>query len=211
MYTAMPNVQKIDRLVDLASVALISIAAVLTAVCGYQSGRWGGQQARLFGEASAARVEAAQASDRANILTTIDVAVFLRYVDAVATGNAGEAQFLYRRIRPEMLPALRAWLAAKPLQNPHAPSSPFVMPQYSLKARSEANEKSRLASAKFDDAVIATHHGDDFLLLTVIFAAVSFLAGISTKMMYPRHAIVVVVGFVGLIYGLVRLVALPFL
>jgi hypothetical protein len=207
----MPRPESIDRVVDVASVALISIAAVLTALCGYQSGRWGGQQARLYGEANAARVEAAQASDRANILTAIDVGLFLHYVDAIAAGNAREAQFLFQRFRPEMRPAMRAWLASKPLQNPRAPSSPFVMPQYSLRTHAEAIADDRLAAARFKDAVEATHHGDDFLLLTVIFAAVSFLAGISTKMMYPRHAIVVAVGFAGLIYGLIRLVALPFL
>jgi hypothetical protein len=207
----MPGAEKVDRVVDVASVALISFAAVLTALSGYQSGRWGGQQTRLYGEANAARVEAAQASDRADVLTAIDIGIFLHYVDAVATGNVREAQFLYQRFRPEMRPALRAWLAAKPLQNPHAPSSPFVMPQYSLKTRAQADSDAALAAGRFKEAVEATHHGDDFLLLTVIFAAVSFLAGISTKMRYPRHAIVVAVGFLALLYGIVRLAALPFL
>jgi hypothetical protein len=201
--------ESVDRVVDVASVVLISIAAVLTALCGYQSGRWGGQQARLYGEANAARVEAAQASDRANILSAIDVGVFLHYVDAVATGNTREAQFLYQRFRPEMRRAMQAWIATKPLKNPHAPSSPFVMPQYSLSARAQANDDEKIAGAKFQAATEATHHGDDFLLLTVIFAGVSFLAGISTKMTYPRHAIVVAVATVALIYGIVRLVALP--
>jgi hypothetical protein len=201
--------ESVDRVVDVASVVLISIAAVLTALCGYQSGRWGGQQARLYGEANAARVEAAQASDRANILSAIDVGVFLHYVDAVATGNTREAQFLYQRFRPEMRRAMQAWIATKPLKNPHAPSSPFVMPQYSLSARAQANDDEKIAGAKFQAATEATHHSDDFLLLTVIFAGVSFLAGISTKMTYPRHAIVVAVATVALIYGIVRLVALP--
>jgi hypothetical protein len=203
--------ETVDRVVDIAAVALISIAAVLTALCGYQSGRWGGQQARLYGEANAARVEAAQASDRANVLTAIDVGVFLHYVDAVAAGNTREAQFLYHRFRPEMLLAMQAWLATKPLRNPHAPSSPFVMPQYSLASQAQANAKAAIAAARFKEAVEATHHGDDFLLLTVIFAGVSFLAGISTKMVYPRHAIVILVALIALIYGVVRLVALPLL
>jgi len=207
----MQESSRIDRVVDIASVVLISVAAVLTAICGYQSGRWGGQQARLYGEANAARVESAQASDRANVLTAIDVGLFLHYVDAVANGNTREAQFLYQRFRPEMVPAMRAWLATKPLANPRAPSSPFVMPQYSLRTRAEARADQALATAKFQAATEATHHGDDFLLLTVIFAGVSFLAGISTKMVYPRHAIVVAVGLVALIYGIVRLVELPLL
>ena len=48
------------------------------------------------------------------------------------------------------------------------------------------------------------------MLLTVVFASVSFLAGMSTKMAYPRHAVVVVVGFAGFLYGIGRMVSLPF-
>lgn len=199
-----------DRAVDVGSVVLISVAAVLTALCGYQSGRWGGQQARSYSVANANRLQAAEAADRANALTAIDVAVFLQYVEAVDAGNTRLSNFLYNRFRPEFLPALRAWLAARPLRNARAPSSPFVMPQYSLKTRAEARSYEALATENFNAAVTATHHSDDFLLLTVIFAAVSFLAGISTKMAYPRHAIIVAIALLATIYGVVRLIALPF-
>jgi hypothetical protein len=203
--------QKVDRIVDVASLILISVAAVLTALCGYQSSRWGGQQARLYSLANADRLRSAEASDRANVLTAIDVAVFLHYLDALDAGNSREADFIYARFRPEFQPAMRAWLATKPLSNPRAPSSPFVMPQYSLKTRAQARTYDDRATANFQDAVDATHHSDDFLLLTVIFAAVSFLAGVSTKLVYPRHAIVVAIGTAALIYGVVRLAALPFM
>jgi hypothetical protein len=200
-----------DRIVDVASVALISVAAVLSAVCGYQSARWGEQQARLYSLASANRIQSAQVADRAGILTSIDVTLFLHYLDAVAAGNTREAQFLRRRFRPEMRPAMDAWLATKPLKNPKAPSSPFAMPQYTLRANAEARKFNAQASAEFDRAQTAARHADEFLLLTVIFASVSFLAGVSTKMVFPRHAIVITVGVLALIYGLVRLGRLPFL
>jgi hypothetical protein len=199
-----------DRIVDVASVVLISVAAVLTALCGYQSGRWGGEQSRLYSMANASRLRSAEAADRANVLTAIDVALFLRYVEAVDAGDARLAGFLYARFRPEFMPAMRAWLATKPLRNARAPSSPFVMPQYSLKARAQARFDETLAAQNFNAAVAATRHSDDFLLLTVIFAAVSFLAGISTKMVYPRHAIVVALACLATIYGIVRLISLPF-
>jgi hypothetical protein len=202
--------RKIDRIVDVASLVLISVAAVLTALCGYQSGRWSGQQARLYSVANADRLRSAVAADRANVLTAIDVAVFLHYLDAINARDAREADFLNARSRPEFQTAMRAWLATKPLTNPHAPSSPFVMPQYSLKTRAQADAYDDLATVNFKKAVEATHHSDDFLLLTVIFAAVSFLAGVSTKMTYPRHAIVVALGTAALIYGIIRLAALPF-
>jgi hypothetical protein len=207
----MTDHSKADRVVDVASVVLISVAAVLTALSGYQSGRWAGQQARMYGAANADRLRSAKAADRANALTAIDVAVFLHYLDAVNANDTREAEFLYARMRPEFRPALQAWLATKPLQNRRAPSSPFVMPQYSLKAQAESRDFDALASARFSDAVDATHHSDDFLLLTVIFAAVSFLAGVSTKLIYPRHAIVVAVASAATVYGIVRLAELPFM
>lgn len=201
----------VDRIVDFASVLLISVAAVLTAVCGYQSARWSGQQTRLYNVANASRTNSAEAAARANTLTVIDVALFLDYINAVDAGDARKVQFLSKRFRPEMRPAMRDWLASKPLTNPHAPSSPFVMPEYRLRTNAEARKGAATAAASFNDALAANRHADEFVLLTVIFAAVSFLAGISTKMTYPRHAIVVALGFVGLVYGIVRLVALPFL
>jgi hypothetical protein len=192
-------------------VVLISIAAVLSAICGYQSGRWSGHQARYYNVANADRIKSAEAADRANVLTSIDVALFLQYVDAVDTRNAPKAKFIYQRLRPEMKIAMAAWLATKPRNNPKAPSSPFVMPQYSLATRAEAKRLEDAAGASFAEAQTANQHADDFLLLTVIFAGVSFLGGISTKMVYPRHAFLVGVGVIGLVYGAVRLVELPFL
>jgi hypothetical protein len=202
---------KIDRFVDIAGVALISAAAVLTALSGYQSGRWSGAQSRFYNVASASRIESAEAADREVAITAIDVNVFLNYIDAIETGDTRRAEFINRRLRPEMRPAMDAWLATKPFTNPKAPSSPFVMPQYTLRTRAMAQQDEAQAANSFKAAVEANRHADDFLLLTVIFAAVSFLAGMSTKMVYPRHAIVIALGLVALFYGLVRLAALPFL
>ena len=203
--------QKVDRVVDVASVALISIAAVLSAVCGYQSGRWSGQQARLYNVANADRIQSAEAAGRANTLTLIDVGLFLNYISAVDVNDTRKAEFIYRRLRPEMRPAMAAWLASKPLTNSKAPSSPFVMPQYTLKTRADAAGLDTAGAASFSDAQKANHHADDFLLLTVIFAGVSFLGGMSTKMVYPNHLILISIGIVGLIYGGIRLAELPFL
>lgn len=107
--------------------------------------------------------------------------------------------------------AMTAWLATKPRVNPKAPSSPFVMPEYSLRTRAEASRLAATADKDFEGAQTANQYADDYLLLTVVFAGVSFLGGISTKMFYPRHVILICVGLLGLIYGAVRLVELPFL
>jgi hypothetical protein len=198
-----------DRWVDIASVVLISVAAVLTAWCGYEAARWTGLQTRDYSQANAYRISASEASARANTLTTIDVATFLRYVATVAEGQTAERTFLYNRFRPEMKRAVDAWLATKPLVNPRAPSSPFVMRQYQLAARAQEDVLKSQAAKSFDAAQAANELSDEYVRLTIIFATVSFLAGISTKFVYPSHIVVVAVGFAALIYGMIRVFDLP--
>jgi len=198
-----------DRWVDVASVILISLATVLTAWCGYEAARWTALQTVAYNDAASQRVSAAVASGRTNTLEIIDVATFLEYVRAISTGQTEEQNFIYKRFRPEMKRAVDAWIATKPLKNPAAPSSPFAMPQYSLQTTRDAARLSDLASASFQKAQAANELGDQYVRLTVIFAAVSFLAGISTRFFFPNHVIVVVLGFGALAFGLIRMFELP--
>ena len=198
-----------DVWVDVASVVLISAATVLTAWCGYEAARWTAIQTGQYNEASAQRVAAAVASDRANTLEIVDVTMFLQYVAAFAAGRTDEEAFIYRRFRPEMRGSFDAWLATKPRKNPDAPSSPFAMPQYHLLTSAEAARLNALSAASFESATNANELGDAYVRLTVIFAAVSFLAGISTKFRFPSHIVIVVAGFAVLIFGLIRMIELP--
>jgi hypothetical protein len=182
---------------------------VLTAWCGYEAARWTALQSRQYNESAAQRVAAAVDSDRFNTLEVIDVGMFLQYVGAVAAGRTDEETFIYRRFRPEMKRAVDAWLATKPRTNPAAPSSPFAMPQYSLSTGKDAARLNALAAANFEKATAANERGDAYVRLTVIFAAVSFLAGISTKFRFPSHIVIVVAGFGALIFGLIRMLELP--
>lgn len=208
----MSDQSKAGRIVDVASVVFISVAAVMSAVCSYQSGRWDGRQAQLYNRANADHTYAAEASDRANVLTAVDVGLFLRYIDAIDRNDRRMTDFLNRRFPAEMQPAVRAWLATRPLKNPRAPSSPFVMREFNLRAKTQARAWEADARTAFQDATVANHHADNFLLLTVLFAGVSFLAGISTKIVYPRHAVVVIaIACAATIYAIIRLIHLPFL
>lgn len=202
---------RVDRFVDFASLVLISVAAVLSAVCGYQAGRWDGEQTRLYSLANANHFLTAETISQSDVLTAVNVALFLRYIDALKAGDRWEAQFIYRRFPAHMHKVMDAWLATNPFKNPKAPLSPFVMPQYGQDMQAVEKRDEQAASDDFDAAQTAHRHADDFALLTIIFAAVSFLAGISTKMVYPRHAIIVGLGIIALIYGIVRLIGIPVL
>jgi hypothetical protein len=197
--------------VDVASLVLISAAAVFSAVCSYQSGRWGGDQLRMYNLANVQRAEASEATNRSLAYTAIDVNLFLNYSNAVDAHDEHRAQFIYQRLRPEMRTALDAWLRTRPLTDPKAPSSPFALPEYRKAMGAESKRYEAAAAASFNDALTANRHSDNFLLLTIVFAAVSFLGGMSTKMKFPQHAAVVALGTLALIYGIVRLLNLPFL
>ncbi len=200
---------RFDRWVDLASVILISAATVLTAWCGYEAARWTALVTKEYNHASAQRIEATAAADRANALETVDVATFLQYVAAVAAKQAAERDFIYRRFRPEMRRAMDAWVATEPLKNRAAPATPFTMPQYRLRTNAEAARLNAGADASVGAAANANELSDWYVRLTVIFAGVSFLAGISTRFAYPNHIYVVIVGFGMLAFGLIRALSLP--
>ncbi|HKE37035.1 MAG TPA: hypothetical protein VKB39_06365 [Candidatus Baltobacteraceae bacterium] len=201
----------LDRVVDVASVVLISAAAVLSALCGYQATRWGGEQARLYNVSIVQRAQSAEATNRALAITAINVNLFLSYASAVEANDKRRQEFIYRRFPPEMRQTLDEWIATKPLTNPNAPTSPFVMRDYLDRMQSKGRELDTAATSSFQGAQLANRHSDNFMLLTVIFAGVSFLGGVSTKMQFPRHFIIIVLGTAGLIYGIVRLAFMPFL
>jgi hypothetical protein len=201
----------IDRFVDVASVVLISVAAVLTAVCGYQASRWEGEQTRLFNVANATRLHEAETADRSAVNTSVNITLFLAYIDAVQHNNTQFAQFIYRRLGPNFKPVMDAWLATHPLTNPKAPTSPFVMPEYTRRMNAGSARDEAAATADFNEALDAHRNADEFTLLTVTFATVSFLAGVSTKLSFPRHAIIIGLGILALVYGLARLAFLPVL
>ena len=77
------------------------------------------------------------------------------------------------------------------------------MPEYRLKTDAEASRLEAASSGEFKEAFGAAEHSTQFVLLTVIFAGVSFLAGICTRFQFPSNAIVVAVGFIMFAYGMV--------
>lgn len=182
---------------ELLSTILIAVAAVATAWSGYQSARWSGEQAKAYARANAARLESTRASALANTQTQIDVAIFTQWVDAFALGQEELADFYFARFRDEFRPAIDAWTATKPRQNPEAPLSPFAMPEYELEARAEADRLEAVATAESDDASTFNQRSDNYVLAVVLFATSLFFAGISTRLPTSRsRAAILALGYV---------------
>jgi hypothetical protein len=168
--------------VELAATVLLAVAAVATAWSSYQSARWSGAQAIAFSAANAARLNAGRAEGRAERQTQTDVATFIAWTQAYARGNQLLEDFYYARFRDEFKPAVEAWIATRPLRNPNAPLTPFVMPQYRIAERERATELDAEANRQVELAKRNNQRSDNYVLAVVLFASSLFFAGISTKL-----------------------------
>jgi hypothetical protein len=175
-----------NGLLELVATVLLAVATVATAWSGYQASRWNGEQATAFSRAGAARVESTKAAGLANAQTQVDVATFTQWVDAYALEQTELADFYYRRFREEFRPAMDAWVATRPRLNPDAPLTPFVMPEYQLEAREEAERLEAEAEKWSATARTNIQRATNYILCVVLFASVLFFAGMSTKLQSPR-------------------------
>lgn len=185
-----------DR-VELAATVLLAFAAVATAWSSYQATRWNGEQTKQSGTTNKIRIEAARAQGLAEAQTEVDVATFTQWVDAYALERDELADFYFKRFRAEFKPAVVAWLATKPLANPKAPLTPFVMLQYKLAAAEEADRLD--AEAEVSSALVRQNiqRASNYVLAVVMFAVSLFFAGMSTKLGTPRlRAVMVGIGWI---------------
>jgi len=174
-----------DR-VEVAAGVLLAVAAVATAWSSYQSTRWNGEQAKASGRTNAIRIEAARAQGLAQTQTQIDVATFTEWVNAYTHHETSLETFYFRRFRPEFKPAVHAWIATRPLQNPNAPLTPFRMPQYRLAATAEANRLDAEAELSAAGVRRDIQRASNYVLAVVLFAVSLFFAGMSMKLTTAR-------------------------
>ncbi len=189
---------------------ILSATVVATAWSAFQAGKWGGAMTVAFNEAAVNRTIAATDIAQASRDITGDRATFSSYVLALAAGQEAVAEILFEEFRDEVKPLVVAWLAENPLNNPGVPS-PFDDPSYTVIGTMET------AIAAVDGAEAHTTLGlearsnvGNYTLLTVVFAVVLFLAGLSRQFRSRPVSIALgVVSVVLLAAGLVALITLP--
>jgi hypothetical protein len=180
--------------VEIGATVLLAFAAIATAWSSYQAARWNGEQAKASGSVNKTRIESARASGLANAQQQVDVATFMQWVDSYARNDARLVTFYRERFRPEFKPAFEAWIATKPLVTEGAPPTPFVMPQYRLAARAEADRLDEAAEVLAAEVRRDIQRSSNYVLGVVLFAVALFFAGMSTKLPSagPRKALLVV-------------------
>ena len=180
---------------EVLSTLLLALAAVATAWSSYQASRWQGQQALASNRANAARIEANRAAGVANRQIQTDIATFIQWVNAYAGGDAELRDFYYRRFRPEFKVAVDAWIATKPLKNPKAPLTPFVMPQYHSATQAQADALAAKGDVEAAVSKRNVERAGKYVLCVVLFAMALFFAGISTRLPGRSRSIVLALGW----------------
>jgi hypothetical protein len=170
-----------ERRLELVSTVLLAFATVATAWAAYQSRQWTGEQSQGYSRATATRIAVNRSAALANRQVQIDVATFIQWVNAHEEHRNDLARFYRARLRDEFKPAFAAWIETQPFEDPSAPATPFAMPQYRLKAATEADRLERTAAASSERAKEANQRADNYMLAVVLFASSLFFAGISSK------------------------------
>jgi type II secretory pathway pseudopilin PulG len=195
---------------ELLSVVVMSMTAILTAWSGFQSARWSAEQANNYGSAADAQTESVRTSNEARQATSIDLAVFIAWLEATTDGEEDTAQSIYDGMPERLRVATDAWLAEDPFENPDAPTSPFVMESYVVPAAEVSEELAQTAEQHTIAAREATELASDYVLTTVLFATVLFFASISSKLNGDANKWVMLsLSAIGLIVGVVVLLSLP--
>jgi len=195
---------------EMACAIVLALATTASAWCAYQSKLWGGAQAARANAAVRAGREGAVNSLAAVQMRAFDASMFIAYMQARIERSKELEAFLAQRFRPEMKPAVEAWLKLDPLNNPAAPPSPFRMAEYAQKETAEVARQEELAAKAMAASREARRCSDDYVLLTVIFASVLFFGGIARAFDSRRLRIVLAALAVLLFLGtLVALTTMP--
>jgi len=168
-------------LIEIVEAVLLAFVAVATAWSGYQTGRFDGRQAHLYGLSNKDRAESNRAATLSGQQRLYDTSTFGFWYQETVQGDESGAKLLERRFRPEYRPAFKAWLQTDPLHNPKAPPGPIFMPQYRNAAAARSARFDRMATAAFDEGTAAREDGDRYLRDTILLATVLFLVALAQK------------------------------
>ncbi|WP_109212362.1 MULTISPECIES: hypothetical protein [Microbacterium] len=188
-----------SRILDIVTVFVLSITAVLTAWCGFEASKWGGEMSIAFSQASSARIQATAAEGAARDARLYDLSMFTEWVLAEEAGNDDLRVFIEERFTPEFAVAFDAWETGGRTER-----GPLAMDEYVPPGTEEAAQLTAEAEANFEQALENNQRGDNYSLLTVLFALVLFLTAMSQRevALWVRRTLLglgIVVGIAGVI------------
>jgi len=205
-----PGATPRERRLEFYEAILLAVVAIATAWSGYQSAKWDGHQALLYGESSRLRITADQIETRGGQQRLYDISTFNSWIEAKFSGQDRLADIFKRRFRPEYLVAFHAWMKLHPLNNPDAPAGPIFMPEDHNRLETQAAAMQDRASHLFDAGTAARETGDDYVRSTVFLATVLFIIALAQRFTVRsiRLGLLVIAG-TGLVWSVARLWTYP--
>lgn len=200
-----------DRIVPIVEAVILSLVALAAAWSGYSAAKWDTRSSDLLGRSLELQTKAEGAREDALQIRTFDSVSFDAAFSAYVADDTEAFDLAVDRLRPGYRSAFRDWLAEDPLaKDSKAPSDPTKMPGYTIPEEEHASALSLKTHATFEASRIAGNNSDKYVWLTVIFAMVLFLVGISGhfSIRAARYGLIGV-GCVLIVYCLIRLLGLP--
>jgi len=195
---------------ELIAVVILSVTTILTAWSAFESSKWSGAMSIDFAQASTARIEASRLDGTANARTSIQVGLWTQWIDAKESNNKTLAQAISERFPEPLATAQQEWLDTDPETTGKNVTTPFEMPSYVIPERAQAREKDADADAKFAEALRNNQRGDNYTLLTVLFASVLFFTAMSGRLERVRYRWTMLFFAMGLaLVGIIFLIAFP--
>ena len=167
-----------DRLLEVIAVALLGIATVGSAWCGYQATRWNKEETDKAREAGAATVEGSRQFGLATQIVSYDSNMVAQYAQAKAAGDERLLTF-YREtlIRPEFLSVIEEWEAQ--IDDGEVPSNLLQDQDYLDTQLQPYRESQAAAEAANVEADEASENTDGYVLTTLLLATALFFAGVT--------------------------------
>lgn len=165
-----------ERVQDVLTIFVLSVTAVLTAWCGFESSKWGGEMSIAFSQASSQRVQATNAESEARDDRQFDLLIYANWLAAEAEGKTELADYVEERFTDTFRVAFDAWVADGMQEG-----SPFEREEYVPPSAGQAAELTKQADASYQRALTNNQRGDNYSLLTVLFALVLFLGAMSQR------------------------------
>ena len=170
-----------ERKLELVVTVLLSVSALLSAWCAYQSTRLGSQESQYNNKSSVLQLQAFRAEEKTTLETLADLSAFERWLAATSAGDVPRARFIEAQFSPRLAAAFGPWIAQDPLTNPDAPASPLDTAKYERPDVDAAAQFERRSAAADIAASKAGEAADNFVLAVVLLAAALFLLGIQTR------------------------------
>jgi hypothetical protein len=168
--------------IDFLTAVLLSLATVGSAWCAFQSTLWDGIQTFKLMDAHQAGRLASQKEIESYQIKSMNAVLLIQYIDNVKAGNKEMADFYFSRFDPQLKEATIEWLKLDPFNNPGAPNSPMKLTSYKLEEEKAYTEEMDRYIKEMEIANEANHNSDNYVMLTVIFAAVLFFGGIASTL-----------------------------